>query len=268
MPTALRPTYRFHMGLPGRSYGLTIAAQLGLPEGVLDEARALLDPETMQVDDSTGEHPGASARRRWRRARLLTADQQAAGELRAELKERLARIADEREQVLSLPLRPRRKACAGRGAPGAAPRRAGRAGGDSGSPRADDGSGTGACGRCRAGGGAAGARQVAAADPAALTVGDRVRVRRLEYRWADVWRRRASAAKSRCSWEPSAPACRLLTSCLPPATTRSKRAGAGIGRAPGRRAGPAPGGPTGDDGIRRARPARGGGAGGGRALPR
>ena len=97
---ALRPTYRFHMGLPGRSYGLTIAAQLGLPEGVLDEARALLDPEAMQVDDLLAsiqeERETALAARA-----AATEAQQAAGELRAELKERLARIEDERERVLA-----------------------------------------------------------------------------------------------------------------------------------------------------------------------
>ncbi len=97
---ALRPTYRFHMGLPGRSYGLTIAAQLGLPEGVLNEARALLDPEAMQVDDLLAsiqeERETALAARA-----AATEAQQAAGELRAELKERLTRIEEERVQVLA-----------------------------------------------------------------------------------------------------------------------------------------------------------------------
>ena len=153
--TALRPTYRFHMGLPGRSYGLTIAAQLGLPEGVLAAARALIDPETMQVDDLLAsiqeEREAALAARA-----AATAEQQAADELRADLKEQLARIEAEREQVLAAAQTEAESVLAA-GAPCIAPRRAGGAGGDPGGPRADDGNRAGGCGRCGAGGGAAGA---------------------------------------------------------------------------------------------------------------
>lgn len=174
--TALRPTYRFHMGLPGRSYGLTIAAQLGLPEGVLDEARALLDPETMQVDDLLAsiqeERETALAARA-----AATAEQQAAGELRAELKERLARIEEEREQVLAAAqaetegvLAAARRALrrAERAAPAATPAARERAT---------------AVERELAAVAVQAvelpARRVAPAEPAALTVGERVRVRRL-----------------------------------------------------------------------------------------
>jgi DNA mismatch repair protein MutS2 len=38
----LVPTYRLQKGVPGRSYGLAIARRLGMPEGVLTEAEAVL----------------------------------------------------------------------------------------------------------------------------------------------------------------------------------------------------------------------------------
>lgn len=40
----LRPTYRFIMGVPGRSYAIHVARNLGLPELVLEHATSLLDP--------------------------------------------------------------------------------------------------------------------------------------------------------------------------------------------------------------------------------
>jgi DNA mismatch repair protein MutS2 len=38
----LRPTYRIHLGVPGRSMGITIARALGLPDDVLDRASSYL----------------------------------------------------------------------------------------------------------------------------------------------------------------------------------------------------------------------------------
>lgn len=173
---ALRPTYRFHMGLPGRSYGLTIAAQLGLPEGVLDEARALLDPETMQVDDLLAsiqeERETALAARE-----QATEAQQAAGELRAELKERLARIEEEREQVLAatqtetegvLAAARRVLRRAERAAPAATPAAREQA-------TAVEQEITAVAAQAME----LPARRVAPAEPATLAVGERVRVRRL-----------------------------------------------------------------------------------------
>ena len=174
--TALRPTYRFHMGLPGRSYGLTIAAQLGLPEGVLDEARALLDPETMQVDDLLAsiqrEREAALAARA-----AATAAQQAAGELRADLTERLARIEDEREQVLAAA---QTEADGVLDAARRALRRAERAAPKTTPAAREQAMAVGReVAEVAARAVALPARRVAPAEPAVLTVGDRVRVRRL-----------------------------------------------------------------------------------------
>ena len=43
-PTTLEPTYHVTLGLPGRSYALTIAARLGVPREVIDDARSGISP--------------------------------------------------------------------------------------------------------------------------------------------------------------------------------------------------------------------------------
>ena len=43
-PATLAPTYQLTVGLPGRSYALTIAARLGLPQEIIDDASAGISP--------------------------------------------------------------------------------------------------------------------------------------------------------------------------------------------------------------------------------
>ena len=49
-PRTLEPTYRLTHGIPGRSYALTIAARLGLPEAVIAGAQTQLEPSHVQTD--------------------------------------------------------------------------------------------------------------------------------------------------------------------------------------------------------------------------
>ena len=47
----LRPTYRFHMGLPGSSFALEIADRLGMPDPVVQQASRLIGPEGRKTSE-------------------------------------------------------------------------------------------------------------------------------------------------------------------------------------------------------------------------
>lgn len=47
----LEPTYRMHVGLPGKSAGLDIAARLGLPERLIQRARAAMSERDRQMNE-------------------------------------------------------------------------------------------------------------------------------------------------------------------------------------------------------------------------
>jgi DNA mismatch repair protein MutS2 len=49
-PDTLSPTFRLHIGLPGQSNALAIARRLGMPQSVLDQARAGIDPDRLAVE--------------------------------------------------------------------------------------------------------------------------------------------------------------------------------------------------------------------------
>jgi DNA mismatch repair protein MutS2 len=49
-PDTLKPTYRFIPGRPGRSYGLDMAERLGVPDGVVRDARARLTGDEAGLD--------------------------------------------------------------------------------------------------------------------------------------------------------------------------------------------------------------------------
>ncbi|MCH7622381.1 MAG: Smr/MutS family protein, partial [Chloroflexi bacterium] len=50
-PQTLEPTYRITLGLPGRSYAMTIASRLGLEPGVVEHARSLMSPVQAATED-------------------------------------------------------------------------------------------------------------------------------------------------------------------------------------------------------------------------
>ena len=61
---ALAPTYRLIKGIPGRSYGLSIARRLQLPEDVLDRAEALFPQVSRDVNALlASSRQGATAQR-------------------------------------------------------------------------------------------------------------------------------------------------------------------------------------------------------------
>ena len=54
-PQTLGPTYRLTLGRPGRSYALTIAARLGLPPEVIEQARTSMSPVERDTESLLGE---------------------------------------------------------------------------------------------------------------------------------------------------------------------------------------------------------------------
>ena len=96
---SLAPTYRLTLGLPGRSYALTIAAQMGLDRGVIEGARSLLSPGHQTTEDLLSElqeeRDLAGKVRREADGALVEAEGR-----RAELDARLAAIQDSEAQML------------------------------------------------------------------------------------------------------------------------------------------------------------------------
>jgi DNA mismatch repair protein MutS2 len=90
-PDRLAPTFRFTKGPPGRSYGLAIARQLGIPEEVLADAEPRVSGEERRLDRLL-----EAAERRERR---LADDQAALTEQLAAAEREAARLASERTAI-------------------------------------------------------------------------------------------------------------------------------------------------------------------------
>ena len=50
-PTTLEPTYELTMGIPGRSYAMSVAARLGLSDEIMERAKSLLEPQHLRFED-------------------------------------------------------------------------------------------------------------------------------------------------------------------------------------------------------------------------
>lgn len=95
----LRPTYQFIMGIPGRSYAVHVARNLGLPEEVLDHAETFLDPgraeaETL-LDQIQRERDAVSEARQ-----KAQADATAAEAARRDLEKRLSQVTRQQEDMV------------------------------------------------------------------------------------------------------------------------------------------------------------------------
>lgn len=95
----LRPTYKLTLGLPGRSNALAIAARLGLPERIIDAARAEVNPDELRADKLLGDihRQRKMAFREREKAEKARAE---ARRLERELAARLEQIEVERQRVL------------------------------------------------------------------------------------------------------------------------------------------------------------------------
>lgn len=96
---SLRPTYNLTIGLPGRSNALAIARRLGLPNEIIDAAKAELDPNDLRAEDLLNEIHRQRDLARKARGQAEHAQQQAEKH-QAELNRRLEAIEDERRAIL------------------------------------------------------------------------------------------------------------------------------------------------------------------------
>jgi DNA mismatch repair protein MutS2 len=88
---ALAPTYRMEKGRPGRSYGLAIARRLGLPDVVLDRARALVEGGAGSLEDLL-ERLESREREARTRAEALAREQEETRRIRDDLEGREAAL--------------------------------------------------------------------------------------------------------------------------------------------------------------------------------
>lgn len=97
-PVTMAPTYRVRIGAPGASSATTVAARMGIPQGVLDRASSLLDREDRRLDRMLAELAASRA--------TLEAEQMAATNLRVESEQareeyrtKLARLQERRDKL-------------------------------------------------------------------------------------------------------------------------------------------------------------------------
>ncbi len=95
----LSPTFRLSIGLPGRSNALAIAERLGLPEGILAQARHLVSPEAAGADILLENVRNASEAADVAR-REAEAARDRAQALERELRFKLGQIEEARRQVI------------------------------------------------------------------------------------------------------------------------------------------------------------------------
>jgi DNA mismatch repair protein MutS2 len=91
----LRPTYRLTIGLPGKSQAFAIAARLGLPSDVLEDARRRLSAEHLSMEETLA---------------AIQAAERARGEELEQAREERAAAASERERARSGVSRARQEA--------------------------------------------------------------------------------------------------------------------------------------------------------------
>jgi DNA mismatch repair protein MutS2 len=90
-PVGLAPTYRLTKGVPGRSYGISIARRLNLPADVLQRAEERIPSDERRVTALLAELEA--------REKALGASEREAGEISDDAKERARRVAERETNV-------------------------------------------------------------------------------------------------------------------------------------------------------------------------
>ncbi len=90
-PVALAPTYRLTKGIPGRSYGISIARRLKFPDDVLQRAEERIPSDERRVTALLAELEA--------REKALGASERETGEIAEDAKERARRVAEREKNV-------------------------------------------------------------------------------------------------------------------------------------------------------------------------
>ena len=90
-PVALAPTYRLTKGVPGRSYGISIARRLNLPADVLQRAEERIPSDERRITALLAELEA--------REKALSASEREADEISEDAKERARRVAERENNV-------------------------------------------------------------------------------------------------------------------------------------------------------------------------
>jgi DNA mismatch repair protein MutS2 len=96
----LHPTYRLTIGLPGRSNALLIAQRLGLPQPIIDSAKAEIHPDELRADKLLDDIRKERNRTSRERQKLEKARDRLEAQTK-EIEKRLEKIEDERREVLA-----------------------------------------------------------------------------------------------------------------------------------------------------------------------
>ncbi len=96
----LRPTYKLTLGLPGRSNALLIAQKLGLPQPIIDSAKAEINPLDLRADKLLDDIRKERNRTSREREKLEKSRAKLEAQTR-ELEKRLEKMEDERRDVLA-----------------------------------------------------------------------------------------------------------------------------------------------------------------------
>ncbi|MBK9604609.1 MAG: endonuclease MutS2 [Anaerolineales bacterium] len=96
----LRPTYKLTLGLPGRSNALLIAQKLGLPQTIIESARAEINPLDLRADKLLDDIRKERNRTSREREKMEKARAKLEAQTR-EIEKRLEKIEDERRETLA-----------------------------------------------------------------------------------------------------------------------------------------------------------------------
>jgi len=96
----LRPTYHLTIGLPGRSNALLIAQRLGLPQPIIDSAKAEIHPDELRADKLLDDIRKERNRTSRERQKLEKSRDRLEAQTK-EIEKRLEKIEDERREVLA-----------------------------------------------------------------------------------------------------------------------------------------------------------------------